>query len=148
MNSRSTQRFRAVPARTAVGAWAVRVAAFPAIPAPSGLALALAACLVLLGGCATPAELGRLERLPEGTLPPSKEVGPPVNIQPAPPRAVYRDPAHVDPWGPGYQGWPGGYGPGCFDPFFCRPGWGAPSGGFYRGIPGGRSGFGLQLRLF
>jgi hypothetical protein len=87
-----------------------------------------AACVTLFaafaGGCATTTDLGRTERLPEGTLPPSKEVGPPVNIQPAPlARDEYRGvprhpwvygPAYGPAYGPTYG--PGWYGPRCFDP--------------------------------
>jgi len=102
--------------------------------------------LAALGGCATPAEFGRVERLPEGTLPPSKEVGPPVNIQPAPvARERYRHAYRPSPWGggwgPGFGGGPGWYGRRCFDPFFCGP-------SFYHGVPAGRSGFGLHYRVF
>jgi hypothetical protein len=90
----------------------------------------VAACIVALAsGCATTAELGRTERLPEGTLPPSKEVGPPVNIQPAP---LAREAYRVAPHHPGIRGpvygpvyGPGWYGPRCFDPVSCaRPGFG------------------------
>lgn len=97
-----------------------------------------AACVALVaalaGGCATTTDLGRTERLPEGTLPPSKEVGPAVNIQPAPlAREEYRVvPRHPWAYGPAYgHGW---YGPRCFDPVFCGP--------------RGRSGFGLHYRMF
>ena len=93
---------------------------------------ALGACLAALAaGCATTTELGRTERLPEGTLPPSKEVGPPVNIQPAPlAREDYRVvPRHPAIHGPVYG--PGWYGPRCLDPVLC-----------------GRSGFGLHYRVF
>jgi len=107
---------------------------------------ARAACVALVaafaGGCATTTDLGRTERLPEGTLPPSKEVGPPVNIQPAPlARDEYRGaprhpwgygPAYGPAYGPTYG--PGWYGPRCFDPVFCGP--------------RGRSGFGLHYRMF
>jgi hypothetical protein len=105
-----------------------------------------AACVALVaassGGCAITTDLGRTERLPEGTLPPSKEVGPPVNIQPAPlARDEYRGvprhpwvygPAYGPAYGPTYG--PGWYGPRCFDPVFCGP--------------RGRSGFGLHYRMF
>ena len=100
-------------------------------------AFLVAGIAALAGGCAAPTGLGRTERLPEGTLPPSKEVGPPVNIQPAPLardeyRAVRRHPsAFGPPYGPMYG--PGWYGPRCFDPFFCG---------------GGRSGFSLHHRVF
>ena len=102
--------------------------------------------LAALGGCATSAEYGRVERLPEGTLPPSKEVGPPVNIQPAPlAREGYRPAYRPSPWGggwgPGFGGAPGWHGRRCFDPFFCGP-------GFFQGFPAGRSGFGLHYRAF
>ena len=105
-----------------------------------------AAALAALGGCATSAEFGRAERLPEGTLPPSKEVGPPVNIQPAPlPREAYRPAYRPGPWGggwgPGFGGGPAWYGRRCFDPFFCGP-------SFFYGVPGRRSGFGLHYRVF
>jgi hypothetical protein len=97
-----------------------------------------AACVALsavfAGGCATTTDLGRTERLPEGTLPPSKEVGPPVNIQPAPlARDEYRGaPRH--PWASGPAYGPGWYGPRCFDPVFCGP--------------RARPGFGLHYRMF
>jgi hypothetical protein len=88
----------------------------------------LVACLAALAaGCATTAELGRTERLPEGTLPPSKEVGPPVNIQPAP---LAREQYRVVPRHPAIYG-PGWYGSRCFDPLLCS-----------------RSGFGLHYRVF
>jgi len=96
--------------------------------------IALVSC-----GCATTTDLGRTERLPEGTLPPSKEVGPVVNIQPAPlARDEYRA-VPRQPWGYG----PGWYGPRCFDPLSCGH-WG---GSMFHG-PRGRSGFGLHYRVF
>jgi hypothetical protein len=100
---------------------------------------ATALLLASVCGCATTSDLGRIERLPEGTLPPSKEVGPAVNIQPAPlAREDY---------------WPylrGGYGP-CYGPFFCGPGWGGAS--LYYGVGRGGAGwggvgFGLNFGLF
>jgi len=147
MNFRSVHGFGVVSGRAASSAKGWSVTRATSWLPWHGLAF-MATGLVLLVGCATPAELGRVERLPEGTLPPSKEVGPPVNIQPAPPREIYRSSLRGDPWGPGYRGWHDRYGPGCFDPFIC--GWGAPSAWFYRGFPGGgsSSGFGLQFRLF
>ena len=92
-------------------------------------ALVAASIVALASGCAATAELGRTERLPEGTLPPSKEVGPPVNIQPAP---LAREAYRVAPHHPGIRGpvygpvyGPGWYGPRCFDPVSCaRPGFG------------------------
>lgn len=100
------------------------------------------AIALLAGGCATPPGLGRTDRLPEGTLPPSTEVGPPVNIQPAPlARDEFRRlPRH--PWPQGFHG-PAWYGPRCFDPLFCAP-WG---GSAFHG-PRGRHGFGLHYRAF
>lgn len=93
---------------------------------------------LLAGGCATTAELGRTERLPEGTLPPSREVGPPVNIQPVPrPRDVFLVPRQPFAYGPGV------YEPRCFDPLLCSS-W----GGSILGGPRGRSGFGLHYRMF
>jgi hypothetical protein len=104
--------------------------------------VAVAGAALLVGGCAATPGLGRTERLPEGTLPPSKEVGPPVNIQPAPlARDEFRGaPRH--PWAYGSSG-PGWYGPRCFDPVFCGP-WGGS--GFHG--PRGRPGFGLHYRVF
>ena len=107
------------------------------------LRLACAAGIALLAaGCATTPGLGRTERLPEGTLPPSKEVGPVVNIQPAPlARDEFRTvPRH--PWAQGGYG-PGWYGPRCPDPLFCNA-WG---GSAFHG-PRGRSGFGLHYQVF
>lgn len=111
----------------------------PGVPAATAVRMgrtSLLACLAALAaGCETTTELGRTERLPEGTLPPSKEVGPSVNIQPAPLareeyRVVPRHPAIYGPvYGPVYG--PGWYGPRCFDPQLC-----------------GRSGFGLHYRVF
>lgn len=101
-------------------------------------------------GCATPADLGRIERLPEGTLPPVTEIGPAVNIQPPPiarpsyhpPLAhPYRDHGPFGPFGP--FGWRGSR---CLDPVFCGS-FGGGSG-YYRGGSRGRSGLGLHLRLF
>lgn len=99
--------------------------------------LLLAATLATgAAGCATTTSppLGHTERLPEGTLPPAKEVGPPVNIQPAP---LARDEYRAVPraWGPVYgpfhgRGW---YGPRCLDPYWCNR-W--------------RPGFGLHYRVF
>jgi hypothetical protein len=126
----------------------------PAQPAPvsrpvrvaGGRTLAAAALgVAVLSGCASTTPLGVTSRLPEGTLPPAKEVGPPVNIQPAPlGHPDYRPPVRRAPWGHG----PGWYGPRCVDPFFCGPrwGWGGPS--FYYGTSRGGSGFGFQHRLF
>lgn len=107
----------------------------------------LALGALLLAGCATsPHELGRIERLPEGTLPPGKEVGPPVNIQPPPrplppPRHPYRYPRGYGPWGPGVYG--PGFGP-CLDPFFCVPA--AYGGGAWAGSHGTGFGFGIRVR--
>jgi len=100
----------------------------------------LAGFMLLAGGCATTTDLGRTERLAEGTLPPSKEVGPPVNIQPAP---LGRDVYRAVPRQPWAQHGPGWYGPRCFDPLFCGS-WG---GSMFHG-PRGRSGFGLHYRMF
>jgi hypothetical protein len=108
-------------------------------------AAAVAGIALLAGGCAATPDLGRTERLPEGTLPPSKEVGPPVNIQPAPlARDEFRTvPRHPHPYA-GYGAFgPRWYGPRCFDPLFCGP-WG---GSMFHG-PRGRSGFGLHYRVF
>ena len=71
---------------------------------------AMAFAVLMVGGCAAPAgQYGRVERLPEGTLPPSKEVGPAVNIQAAPlGREDYRPPAY---YAPAYVYGGYGYGP-------------------------------------
>ncbi len=130
------KRVRDLDVAAITGAAYARPSRVPAA-ALSGLrGLLLAAALTALGaGCASaPSQLGRTERLPEGTLPPSKEVGPPVNIQPAPLardeyRAVLRAPVpfHSPFYG---RGW---YGPRCFDPYGCNH-W--------------RPGFGLHYRVF
>jgi hypothetical protein len=90
----------------------------------------------LLSGCAATRDLGKTERLPEGTLPAAKEVGPPVNIQPAP---LGRDdqlpPVRARPFG---GCWPG-------DPF-CAPFWRPGIGiGYGRGLGWGA---GIHWRLF
>ena len=143
-------------------------------PSPHGRLPASAGALVLVSvlsaGCATSShELGRIERLPEGSLPPGKEVGPPVNIQPPrpalPPGYRHRHPGYLPPYRypPGYHG-PWGWGPSgfavgarpCVDPVFCGlPGihggaafgpWIAPwglHGGF---ATGGGISLGIRLR--
>lgn len=121
-----------------------------------GVAAALALAATLVAGCATTSpELGRIERLPEGTLPPGKEVGPPVNIQPPPRPLPARPPGYRPPypypypypgypyrplrgaglWGPAGP-WAGGAWP-CIDPILCGAGglWVGPHGpGFSLGI--------------
>jgi hypothetical protein len=110
-------------------------------PAVSSHCRAMLVTIALMaGGCTTLVEPGRTERLPEGTLPPSREVGPPVNIQPAP-RA--RDGWHTSPRRPLAYG-PGWYEPRCFDPLLCGN-WG---GGPMLHGPRMRPGFGWHYRMF
>ena len=133
---------------------------------PPAAAGALVLVVVLSAGCATSShELGRIERLPEGTLPPGKEVGPPVNIQPPrpapPPGYRYRHPGYPYPYRypPGYGVWgPTGFAVGthpCGDPVFCGPSgihggawvgpWVAPWG--IRGAFSSGGGISLGIRL-
>jgi len=110
---------------------------------------------LLLGGCAASSqELGRIERLPEGTLPPGREVGPPVNIQPPPPPRPAQPPRyrhrHPVPYPPLFHPYPG-FGlhggarlPGCASPLCAAraAGWTATPGG-----PAGGWGIGVDVLL-